>query len=141
MAYYKEYVLTCNIHPEWQPDGLEWRCPYCDVPARSKALTPKQKARVAAAGNAVRIDDLSGGAWAVIRTRIRKRDSYRCRCCSVAVRTGLVDHIKPLAQGGSNHDDNLQLLCHDCHVDKTNRDNGFKVKRKINANGEPEGWF
>lgn len=133
--------MTCRKHSEWKPVGLEWRCPHCSAPARTKPLTAKQRVRVAAAGNAVRIDDLSGGAWDAIRKRIRERDGYRCRCCSVAVRAGVVDHIKPLVQGGSNHDDNLQLLCEPCHVDKTNRDNGFKVKRKVNANGEPEGWL
>ena len=119
---------------------MEWRCPYCVIPITSKPLTAKQRVRVAEAGNAVRIDDLSGGSWGTIRKRIRERDGYRCRCCDTAVRAGVVEHIKPLVQGGSNEDDNLQLLCQPCHDDKTNRDNGRKVKRRVGADGIPEGW-
>ncbi|WP_306674693.1 HNH endonuclease [Burkholderia cepacia] len=106
----------------------------------NRPLTAKQKVRVAAAGNAVRIDDLSGGAWDVIRKRIRKRDGYCCRACGIAVRAGVVDHIKPLAQGGSNEDENLQLLCKECHDDKTNADQGYKVRRRVGFDGMPEGW-
>ncbi|WP_279607037.1 HNH endonuclease [Burkholderia cenocepacia] len=61
----------------------------------------------------------------MIRKRIRKRDGYCCRACGIAVRAGVVDHIKPLAQGGSNSDENLQLLCKECHDDKTNADQGY----------------
>ena len=129
----------CSKHPDWKPEGMQWKCPYCG-PSSNKSLTPKQKARVAEAGNAVRIDDLSGGAWDTIRKRIRERDGYCCRKCGVAVPSGVVDHIKPLAQGGSNEDENLQLLCKDCHDDKTNTDQGYKVRRRVGVDGIPEGW-
>jgi 5-methylcytosine-specific restriction protein A len=40
-----------------------------------------------------------------------------CRHCS---RPGLdVDHIIPLASGGTNDRNNLQVLCHSCHSSKT----------------------
>jgi 5-methylcytosine-specific restriction enzyme A len=133
-------LSECSKHPHWQPVGFEWRCPHCSSSTtRTKPLTAKQKARVADAGNAVRIDDLSGGKWDTIRKRIRARDGYTCQHCRRAVRTGVVDHIKPLVDGGSNDDDNLQLLCHDCHVDKTNRDNGHKVKTAFGPDGFPIG--
>jgi 5-methylcytosine-specific restriction protein A len=69
--------------------------------------------------------------------RIRLRDCYQCRSCAIAVRTGEVDHIKSLEQGGSNDDDNLQLLCHQCHYEKTCRDNGFKKKTGATVDGLP----
>lgn len=132
------YLMSeCSKHPDWKPQGLEWKCPFCAAPTRTKPLTRKQRTRVAEAGNAVRIDDTSGGAWGTIRKRIRDRDGYRCRACGIAVTAGVVDHIKPLAQGGTNHDSNLQLLCTDCHVDKTNRDNGYKVKTRTGLDGMP----
>ena len=38
-----------------------------------------------------------------------------------------IDHIKPLANGGTNEKDNLQLLCVECHFDKTRneQENGY----------------
>ncbi|WP_232624351.1 HNH endonuclease [Paraburkholderia ginsengisoli] len=62
-------------------------------------------------------------------------------CKHVELR-GVVDHVKPLEQGGSNDDTNLQYLCNPCHVDKTNRDRGFKVKRAFGPDGMPldGGW-
>ncbi|MCO8580353.1 HNH endonuclease [Burkholderia multivorans] len=129
----------CRKHPEWKPTGLQWKCPFC-VSISNRPLTAKQKARIAAAGDTVRIDDLSGGAWDVIRKRIRRRDGYCCRACGIALRAGVVDHIKPLAQGGSNADENLQLLCKECHDDKTNADQGYRVRRRVGVDGLPEGW-
>lgn len=34
-----------------------------------------------------------------------------------------LDHIKPLAEGGRNEIDNMQLLCEDCHVKKEKEHN------------------
>jgi len=47
-----------------------------------------------------------------------KRDRYTCRICG---RSGVVlevDHIVPVAQGGSDALDNLQTLCFDCNRGK-----------------------
>lgn len=36
-----------------------------------------------------------------------------------------VDHVEPLDRGGAPLDpDNLQAICRDCHIDKTNREMG-----------------
>lgn len=45
--------------------------------------------------------------------RIKLRDMYTCQGCGLVTpaRFLQVDHIKPLAQGGSESDDNLQSLC------------------------------
>ncbi|WP_254073694.1 HNH endonuclease [Burkholderia sp. S171] len=107
------------------------------MPIRNRPLTAKQKIRVAAAGNAVRIDDVSGYAWSRIRLRIRERDQYTCQSCNIGVQAGIVDHKIALINGGNNADDNLQLLCEVCHTDKTNRDLGYKVKTRTNESGLP----
>jgi 5-methylcytosine-specific restriction endonuclease McrA len=41
-----------------------------------------------------------------------------CKCCLKAKKYE-IDHIKPLASGGTNQIDNLQALCKSCHQDKT----------------------
>lgn len=61
--------------------------------------------------------------WAVVRREVLERDGYRCRRCGRAGRLE-VDHVKPIAAGGSLYDlDNLQSLCRPCHFDKTRQEN------------------
>ena len=46
----------------------------------------------------------------------RQRKPEDARATSVAFE---IDHIRPLANGGTNQIDNLQALCKSCHQDKT----------------------
>lgn len=58
-----------------------------------------------------------------IRHEVFKRDDYRCVECGATnqdVRLH-VDHIIPVSQGGSDELDNLQTLCEDCNLAKSNR--------------------
>lgn len=51
--------------------------------------------------------------------RIREMQRDRCACCRVPLRRkGQIDHITPLAAGGSNWPNNLQLLCRTCNTSK-----------------------
>ena len=67
---------------------------------------------------------LRGRALQERNDRIRLRDGYTCKGCGcVADRhEGQVDHIIPLHLGGSDDDINLQWLCHECHVRKTEQE-------------------
>ena len=47
-----------------------------------------------------------------------KKKCAGCKCCLKAKKYE-IDHIKPLASGGTNQIDNLQALCKACHQDKT----------------------
>jgi 5-methylcytosine-specific restriction protein A len=80
---------------------------------------------------------LTGPAGVEQRKRIRGRDGYQCQVCKIAVNQGQCDHVVSLDNGGSNDDSNLQLLCETCHYEKTCRDNGFKVKTGVTADGMP----
>ena len=56
-----------------------------------------------------------------IRGRILRREP-RCAICLQAGRLTAateVDHVVPLELNGTDDDDNLQGLCHDCHAEKT----------------------
>ena len=55
------------------------------------------------------------------RRYLLRRDRLTCAACGrVALEHDLeVDHIKPLAEGGSDTTKNCQLLCLDCHSVKT----------------------
>lgn len=52
-----------------------------------------------------------------LRHEVFKRDGYRCRECRASKdETSLeIDHILPVAKGGTNDIDNLQTLCCECN--------------------------
>jgi len=58
--------------------------------------------------------------WNQIRDIILQRDDFKCVKCN---KQGLeIDHIIPVALGGTNEISNLQTLCSRCHREKTNKD-------------------
>ena len=65
--------------------------------------------------------------WRARRTRILLRDNFRCQAwvggkrCNrvVSGRQAHVDHIKPIEEGGTDDDDNLETKCDSCHGRKT----------------------
>ena len=58
-----------------------------------------------------------------------KKKCAGCKCCLKAKKYD-IDHVRPLANGGTNQIDNLQALCKACHQDKTANENeqGLYVK-------------
>ncbi|UCR75651.1 HNH endonuclease [Burkholderia phage phiBt-TXDOH] len=72
----------------------------------------------AKAGSTPRI---RGRSWMQTRERIAIAQQFKCQRCGCAWMSwrDQVDHDVPLEQGGSNDDENLRLLCDDCHKAKT----------------------
>lgn len=61
-----------------------------------------------------------------LRLRVLTRDGFRCVLCrrSPAVDTGVVlhiDHILPVAKGGATTLENLQTLCRECNLSKSDK--------------------
>lgn len=61
-----------------------------------------------------------------IRWAVLKRDKYKCvKCgCSPSLNHKVeleVDHIRPVARGGTNEAENLQTLCKDCNQGKKDK--------------------
>lgn len=56
-----------------------------------------------------------------LRVKIFQRDKSRCRLCgTTATRARLeIDHIIPVAKGGTNDESNLQVLCVTCNQGKS----------------------
>ena len=72
-----------------------------------------------------------------LRHQVFQRDEYRCRECGASKdETSLeIDHIVPVAKGGTNDIDNLQTLCRECnrmkHTDKwVGGETDLEVSRK-----------
>lgn len=59
--------------------------------------------------------------WKELRLRVLLRDAYACQSCGRVVTgvTAHVDHRVPAVDGGSDAEDNLQVLCRVCHGRKT----------------------
>lgn len=60
-----------------------------------------------------------------LRFKVLQRDMFRCRLCGKSPATDLgcklhVDHIVPFSKGGKTTFENLQALCSDCNVGKSN---------------------
>lgn len=57
------------------------------------------------------------------RRRVLERDGHACVWCEATDWLHL-DHIKRYADGGSNRDDNLRVLCATCHATRGGRSDG-----------------
>jgi len=59
-----------------------------------------------------------------LRYKVLTRDKSTCQCCGAKACDGVqlhVDHIKPVSKGGTNILENLQTLCRDCNLGKSNK--------------------
>ena len=81
------------------------RCAQC---TRTKRRSTNA-ARVAATGG-------SGWAWSRTRRAVLERDGYRCVLCGAWALLLDIDHIVPLAEGGTSDMANLRTLCATCHA-------------------------
>lgn len=68
-----------------------------------------------------------GRPWRRKRAQVLKRDGYLCQCdeCKAEGRLLLadeVDHVVPLAQGGTDDENNLRAINRRCHQRKTARE-------------------
>lgn len=54
-----------------------------------------------------------------MRFAVYKRDGYRCQKCGRKTDDLEIDHIFPISKGGKTEFNNLQTLCHDCNMKKS----------------------
>ena len=55
--------------------------------------------------------------WKNIRKQVFERDPHKCKQCG-STDNLVIDHLIPLARGGTNDLDNLQILCKSCNRKK-----------------------
>ncbi len=77
---------------------------------------------------------------AAVRIRVYKRDRFQCTYCGAPGTDAEleVDHIIPLAKGGSNHMSNLTTACRKCNARKGTRD-APPIGRAKSRSPEPDG--
>ena len=61
---------------------------------------------------------------AIVREAVVWRDDWTCKICKHELIEDQwhCDHIKPLWDGGTNEETNLQAICANCHAGKTARE-------------------
>ena len=86
----------------------------CQHPEARKPKKHRRRARLKGASGNHSPDDIR---------RIHRLQKGKCAMCRISLRNRYeVDHINPLARGGSNDASNLQLLCKPCNASKAARD-------------------
>ena len=63
-----------------------------------------------------------GRPWRRLKQKIHTRDEWTCQCCGRVTMDLELDHIKNVAQGGTDDEANLQSLCAPCHKEKTQKE-------------------
>lgn len=82
------------------------------------------------------------GRRGVEQRKLRLAQEPLCRDCKEQGRitaSQVPDHIKPLALGGTDTDDNIRCLCKPCHLKRTAEQFGHRVKQEIGLDGWPIG--
>jgi 5-methylcytosine-specific restriction endonuclease McrA len=72
--------------------------------------------------------------WKRLHRLAKQRLSYRCAQCGTepVERDGLeLDHIVPVAEGGTDGLENLQWLCPSCHAEKSRRETARGISRRV----------
>ena len=105
-----------DVPKSWEKDPLSSSAKF-NPKVHSKKVQPKRK-------------PISGR----VRQNVFMRDNYTCQICGKTIDDGVtlhLDHIQPVSKGGSDEEDNLQVLCSQCNLEKHNRTDLLHDKRKL----------
>ena len=84
-----------------------------------------------------RIEGRKGVALRKRRLQRSKGLCEHCRAKGITALAEFVDHIKPLALGGLDVDENTRNLCGPCHEAVTAEQFGYKKRLRIGKDGWP----
>ncbi|QFS17028.1 HNH endonuclease [Acinetobacter indicus] len=93
-----------------------------------QAITPKQSKPAAISWGTGR----GGRPWRRLKQKVHDRDMWTCQSCGLVTTALELDHIKNIAQGGTEDESNLQSLCTPCHKKKTQQESRMGVSESSN---------
>jgi 5-methylcytosine-specific restriction endonuclease McrA len=114
-----------------QYDAARWKRP--EVKERRREVVRANRARYSSYAHARRAREVSapGRFTSEDVARIRRAQGDKCAVCRCPLKgKGHLDHIQPLAKGGSNYPWNLQWLCKSCNPGKGDTDPLVYMQRK-----------
>lgn len=113
---------------------IEAGCRALSLPGRSRCGEHQQQrdAIDARARNTRRRSAPGNGAAARLRARLNQARAGTCGACGAHLPAPSlrVDHRLALADGGTDTDPNVWLLCVPCHHDKTTSENAARARRR-----------
>ena len=65
------------------------------------------------------------------RFEVLRRDNYTCRYCRSTENELTIDHVVPVALGGTDDPDNLVACCRDCNAGKSSTSPGAELVANI----------
>lgn len=71
------------------------------------------------------------GISGTTRTKVIQASGGVCAECGAESESLEIHHITPLKDGGTNAVDNLEALCHDCHLKKHSPDRVYRLERQF----------
>ncbi len=96
---HKACLIAAKILQEYTTYQMHWNAARKHIKKQKQLLSSKRK---------------------FYSTEVEKRDGYYCRSC-IAFSDLQLDHILPVSHGGLTKLENLQFLCKNCNVNKSNK--------------------
>ena len=112
-----------TIKPRYK-DAELWQA-FCDTFSR---ITGKELSYTGGSGTSVMTAALAAmsrherkGVAQATSKELQKKQDHKCNVCGDSLRPGAfaLDHVLPLCEGGEDTSENLQVICEDCHREKT----------------------
>lgn len=116
----REY--QANNRKRMNENSNRWYWRHRELVAERYQTVYREKAREHHRNRKARLKNADGHHTANDVMEIFKMQHGKCACCAIKLQDYHVDHIQPLARGGTNDRRNLQILCGPCNIRKHAKD-------------------